>query len=508
MPYVSDAQRRFFNANRKQLASQGVDVDEWNQASKGKKLPERVNHKEASSMSIATLAAKTAAQTQVIKFAREMQTSPACIEKLAADLNIEPATLVKRAYADPLDFLHVTQIAAGVPITGRLKKAGMGADMLKAVMAKLKSAGGAIDKNVLQKVIGNSKSWNDTVGKRSAVAGGAGLAGAGVAAGVPAAASAISSGVDKLKSGVNSVVQEVGNKATELKDAVQPQIENAAKAVQPHLENAGKTIQDTASAAGNAIESTAIDMLPTRTKIQVMGDLAKRPAILGAGLGAGMGALGGGFNLNGAGGGGTNALRGGVGGLLHGGLVGAGAGAGAGAGMFLGNAYGGNSTARGIGALAGGALGGLAGHAIGSPLDKAVSGEKEEEKMKPKWASDLDFVKAAMVRAIQTKQAQLQRTAFVYHLDKVASHMSLEKQASVRVMQAAIAQGKPLSHAIKLAYPQLNGEQRGILASDMVNNVVAAMQKAATGMGIPTVEPKSYTVPMKDAGKTMATACS
>jgi hypothetical protein len=44
MPYVSDAQRRYFNVNRKKLERQGVDVDEWNDASRGKKLPERVKH--------------------------------------------------------------------------------------------------------------------------------------------------------------------------------------------------------------------------------------------------------------------------------------------------------------------------------------------------------------------------------------------------------------------------------------------------------------------------------
>jgi hypothetical protein len=41
MPFKSDAQRRYFNANRSKLERQGVDVDEWNNASKGKKLPER-----------------------------------------------------------------------------------------------------------------------------------------------------------------------------------------------------------------------------------------------------------------------------------------------------------------------------------------------------------------------------------------------------------------------------------------------------------------------------------
>ena len=40
MPFKSQAQRKFFNANRPKLEAQGVDVDEWNTASKGMKLPE------------------------------------------------------------------------------------------------------------------------------------------------------------------------------------------------------------------------------------------------------------------------------------------------------------------------------------------------------------------------------------------------------------------------------------------------------------------------------------
>ena len=41
MPYKSLAQERYFNANRAKLESQGVNVDEWNKASKGMKLPKR-----------------------------------------------------------------------------------------------------------------------------------------------------------------------------------------------------------------------------------------------------------------------------------------------------------------------------------------------------------------------------------------------------------------------------------------------------------------------------------
>jgi hypothetical protein len=41
MPYASDAQRKYFNANRAKLEAQGVNVSEWNSASKGMKLPAR-----------------------------------------------------------------------------------------------------------------------------------------------------------------------------------------------------------------------------------------------------------------------------------------------------------------------------------------------------------------------------------------------------------------------------------------------------------------------------------
>ena len=43
MPYKSKAQEAYFNIHRKELESQGVNVGEWNEASKGKKLPKKVN---------------------------------------------------------------------------------------------------------------------------------------------------------------------------------------------------------------------------------------------------------------------------------------------------------------------------------------------------------------------------------------------------------------------------------------------------------------------------------
>lgn len=45
MPYKSKTQEAWFNANRKKLEAQGVDVDEFNKASKGKKLPKKAKKK-------------------------------------------------------------------------------------------------------------------------------------------------------------------------------------------------------------------------------------------------------------------------------------------------------------------------------------------------------------------------------------------------------------------------------------------------------------------------------
>jgi hypothetical protein len=43
MPFKSQAQERYFNANRAKLEKQGVNVGEWNAASKGMKLPEKAD---------------------------------------------------------------------------------------------------------------------------------------------------------------------------------------------------------------------------------------------------------------------------------------------------------------------------------------------------------------------------------------------------------------------------------------------------------------------------------
>jgi hypothetical protein len=46
MPYKSQAQAAYFNIHRKKMEAQGVDVDEWNAASKGMKLPKKKTPRE------------------------------------------------------------------------------------------------------------------------------------------------------------------------------------------------------------------------------------------------------------------------------------------------------------------------------------------------------------------------------------------------------------------------------------------------------------------------------
>lgn len=47
MPYESKAQQGYFHAHKAELEKMGVNVDEWDEASKGKKLPERKNQGDA-----------------------------------------------------------------------------------------------------------------------------------------------------------------------------------------------------------------------------------------------------------------------------------------------------------------------------------------------------------------------------------------------------------------------------------------------------------------------------
>lgn len=71
MPYKSHAQRKFFNANRKKLEQSGVAVGEWNQSSKGKKLPMKVQESHSEIRSLAKKAAEYAYERNPKKSQRD-----------------------------------------------------------------------------------------------------------------------------------------------------------------------------------------------------------------------------------------------------------------------------------------------------------------------------------------------------------------------------------------------------------------------------------------------------
>lgn len=109
-------------------------------------------------------------------------------------------------------------------------------------------------------------------------------------------------------------------------------------------------------------------------------------------------------------------------------------------------------------------------------------GAMMRRRQKGKQVTAADIAKDVMRHAIVKKAAAEYRKEaadqFVGYLDVVAGHMTLEKAACVRHLQAAVAEGKPLSHAIKVAYPLLNGEQRGLLAAQLVRAAVSHVKQA------------------------------
>ena len=124
-------------------------------------------------------------------------------------------------------------------------------------------------------------------------------------------------------------------------------------------------------------------------------------------------------------------------------------------------------------------LGGAGLGAVGVGVMAARRRKRDKE------ASVQELAIEVMRGAIIKKAGELYRreaaTVLCGYLDNLAGRMSLEKTASVRKLQTAVAEGQELSTAIKLAYPQLHGEQRGILASKLVTAAYAAYAKRAEG---------------------------
>lgn len=110
----------------------------------------------------------------------------------------------------------------------------------------------------------------------------------------------------------------------------------------------------------------------------------------------------------------------------------------------------------------------------GMGLGAAGVGAAIRGRKKKKEVTGADLYKNAMRLAIEKKAAAIYRKeaadVFCSYLDTIAQKLPFEKSASIRKIQTAIAEGKDLSVAIKCAYPTITGEQRGILASMLVNS--------------------------------------
>jgi len=148
---------------------------------------------------------------------------------------------------------------------------------------------------------------------------------------------------------------------------------------------------------------------------------------------------------------------------------------------------------------AGIAAGGVGLGALGTG---AYMRKRKQKKQKEVAATDTASLgKQAMRAAIVKKAAQMyQKQAaarFVSYLDALSALIPLEKTAQVRKLQTAILEGKPLSHAIKLAYPTLNGEQRGILGAKLCK-AAAAKPFGKKKMPFKVLERQEDTVKVKD----------
>lgn len=123
--------------------------------------------------------------------------------------------------------------------------------------------------------------------------------------------------------------------------------------------------------------------------------------------------------------------------------------------------------------LLGGGAAGIGG--LGYMMGRRRNRQQEKE-------SADETAKAVMRRAIVKKAARLYREKSAQllcaHLDRVAQALPLEKSAAVRTVQREVASGKPLAVAIKVAYPHLSGEKRGILATHLVRSVLACQKRA------------------------------
>jgi|688.fasta_scaffold421128_2 hypothetical protein len=105
---------------------------------------------------------------------------------------------------------------------------------------------------------------------------------------------------------------------------------------------------------------------------------------------------------------------------------------------------------------------------------------------------------AAFLRQFLVKQASL--ITLDSFLTKVASALPMAKRAAFRVLQTKLSAGNSLAHSIKVAFPRLSGEQRGVFAATLCKSAADVEKKTKTF--------ESYAVPVKEGNKMLREKCS
>lgn len=129
-----------------------------------------------------------------------------------------------------------------------------------------------------------------------------------------------------------------------------------------------------------------------------------------------------------------------------------------------------------------------------------LSADDNSAEKKPFESSLLRKKTASVLRNLAVKRAsELIVDAFI---TKVAAALPITKRAAFRTMQTQLATGDSLPDAIKIAFPKLDATQRHKLAISICKCAVDDANKMTQR------SPESYTVPAKDAAKTMREKCS
>lgn len=476
MPFKSKSQMRACFAKKSRGAAEGWDCEEWADKTTFSKLPEKT-----SSDPISLLAA-------------DVGVPRIALISLANSVGLLPQEMAKQAYDDPASFNKLLDIAVG--LEKQAKPFGLASlgidDVARGIGSASKGVGKGVGKGIEAVgkgigAVGKGLYGLPTAAKVTATGGLATLAGGGVLAKKLLAADPIQATLDNMETvapkppsaliapdTVDSI-KEIGRQALDTGKGAVTSIKDKFMNMDPKLR--ALLLGGAAVGAGYGTYRYA-----KRKKKQAADDFKISPSMealaailgnasLGSGVGGALGSVAG--NVRG------NTPEGLGRGLIRGGITGGGAGLGGLLGHGLGKGLGADPS---MSALIGAGVGGLGGWAGSGKLIGKPAGKRKKEDDDVNKTSNDKYVLSVARRAVTTKIASLQQKCAVElltnYLDALTPRLSLEKQASVRALQMGLANRQPLSIAIKQAYPQLSGEQRGILATRLVKAAADCFNRA------------------------------